>query len=144
MLILQSTIILFAFMELSNVLIMYFKPDFQYGNSMKTFYAFEESKSDENSYLFAKYMTNWVANCKLIFICILIVIAFIGDLLLLRFAVVVTISSISIFFISLYPIIKKLDDNDRVCPKGYSKTLSKIIFAFIAMFSVAFILSFYF
>ena len=35
--VLTIAIIVFIFMELSNVIIMYFKPDFKYGNSMTVF-----------------------------------------------------------------------------------------------------------
>lgn len=140
--VLRIAIFLFVIMELSNVIIMYFKPDFKYGNSMKVFCEFEESKKDKNTYLFIKYMTNWVANCKLIFIAILIVIALIGNLELMRYTVFVTILSIGLFFISLYPIIKTLDKNGKIQPKGYSKTLSIIIMSFVLMFSMALILSF--
>lgn len=140
--ILRTAIFLFVIMELSNVIIMYFKPDFKYGNSMKVFIEFEKSKGDSNRHLFIRYMTNWVANCKLIFIAILIVIALIGDLELMRYAVVATVISIGLFFVSLYPIIKLLDKNGEIQPKGYSKTLRTMIISFMLMFSIALILSF--
>ena len=57
-------------------------------------------------------------------------------------AVIATVVSIGIYFVSLYPIIKKLDQMDEIQPKGYSKTLALIIGAFMAMFSLA--LLFYF
>ena len=140
--ILRIAIYLFIIMELSNVIIMYFKPDFKYGNSMRVFNEFNKSKDDNNRYLFIKYMTNWVANCKLIFILLLFVIAIIGNLELLRYATLVTIISIGIFYITLYPIIKTLDYNGEIIPKGYSKTLSIMIISFMLMFSIALILSF--
>ncbi|MFI3168116.1 MAG: hypothetical protein R3Y32_08390 [Bacillota bacterium] len=142
MIVLRIAIFMFAAMELSNVIIMYFKPDFKYGNSMRSFCAFEESKEDADKYLFVKYMTNWVANCKLIFIAILVVIGIIGSLEIMRWAVFATILSIGIFFISLYPLMKELDKNDKIQPKGYSKTLSIMIIAFMLMFTVALVLSF--
>ncbi len=142
MVILRIAIFLFMIMELSNVMIMYFKPDFKYGNSMKVFCEFEESKQDSNRYLLLKYMTNWVANCKFIFIGLLGVIGIMGNLALLRMAVLATILSIGLFFISLYPIIKTLDQNGKIQPKGYSRTLSIMILSFMVMFLLALILSY--
>ncbi len=140
---LRIAIYVFITLELSNILIMYFKPQFKYGNSMNTFDSFEDSKTDEASYLFAKYMTNWVANCKLIFIGLLFVIALIGDIVLLRFAVGSMVISIGIYFITLHPIIVKLDKLGKINPKGYSKTLAFMIIAFMAMFASSLIMSYY-
>ncbi len=137
MIALQIAIGAFVLMELSNVLIMYFKPDFKYGNSMRTFKGWEESKEDEKSHLFVKYMVNWVANCKLIFILLLIVVLIVNNETVMMWAVVTTIISIGIYFFSLYPIIRKLDKMEKIEPKGYSKTLSYMIFGFMAMFLVA-------
>ncbi|MGL5978877.1 MAG: hypothetical protein ACRCZJ_07785 [Erysipelotrichaceae bacterium] len=141
--ILQLAILIFALMEGSNILILYFKPQFQYGNSMRAFHAYEASKADPHLHLFVTYMTRWVANCKVIFIALLLVVAALGDVLLQQIAVGVTICSIGIFFVTLYPIKKQLDTADQVYPKGYAKTLSKTILSFMVMFSVALLISFY-
>lgn len=45
--ILNVAIIIFVCMELSNVLIMYFKPNFKYGNSMAVFVRWAESQKEE-------------------------------------------------------------------------------------------------
>lgn len=64
--ILSLSIIVFIIMEIANVIIIYFKSDFKYGNGVSVFKFWEDSKKDENAHLFAKYMTNWVAGTKLI------------------------------------------------------------------------------
>lgn len=74
MTILDIAILIFVVMELSNVLVMYFKPDFKYANSMAVFKQWAESQQDEKQRLFVKYLVNWVANCKLIFIALLLVV----------------------------------------------------------------------
>ena len=140
--ILKCTIFVFVFIELANAIVMYFKPDFKYGNSMKPFSEFEKCKEDTNTYFFVKYLINWVANCKVIFVSILVIIAFFGSLQLIRVAVLVTILSIALYFITLYPIIRHLDKNGRISPKGYSKTLSVLVGSFIMIFTIAFVLSF--
>ena len=140
--ILKGAILIFTFMELSNILIMYFKPNFKYGNSMNTFKQWYKAQNNESERLFVKYMVNWVANCKLIFLTLLIVVVLFGNEMITVFAVIATILSIGIYFVSLHPIIKRLDAMDEIQPKGYSKTLALTIGAFMIMFSLALILYF--
>lgn len=52
------------------------------------------------------------------------------------------ILSISTYFWKLHPIIKKLDKNGKITPKGYSKVLGYMIGGFLCMFSLALILHF--
>lgn len=53
------------------------------------------------------------------------------------YAVIVMILSIATYYFRLNPIIKKLDSNGQIQPKGYSKTLQYMITGFITMFSIA-------
>ena len=124
-------------MELSNVLIMYFKPDFKYGNSMAVFKKFAESFEEENRRLFTKYMVNWVANCKLIFLALLVVVLIAGTPTIKIASIIAMILSIGIYFVSLHPIITKLDKNDDITPKGYSVKLKYTILLFIFVFAAA-------
>ena len=142
LIILRIAILAFVVMEASNIVIMYARPDFPYGNSMRTFRQWYKAQGDEPSRLFVKYMVRWVANCKLIFLVLLIVVVIVGNEISTVCAVIATVVSIGIYFVSLHPIIKKLDQMDEIQPKGYSKTLALIIGAFMAMFSLA--LLFYF
>lgn len=135
--ILDIAIIVFILMESSNVFILYFKPEFKYGNGVSVFKTYEESKKDENTHLFIKYLTNWVAGTKLIFIVLLLVILIFGTDSLKFYASLVMVLSIASYFFRLSPIIKKLDKNNYIKPKGYSKTLDLMIIAFMIMFSLA-------
>lgn len=137
--ILNLAIITFIILETANVLILYFFPESPYGNGVAVFKFWEESKKDENTHLFAKYMTNWVAGTKLIFIALLIVILSFDNETLKLYTVIVMILSIATYFIRLHPIIKKLDKNEQITPKGYSKALFFMILGFILMFSLALI-----
>ncbi|MBI9109026.1 MAG: hypothetical protein JEZ04_19945 [Spirochaetales bacterium] len=58
-------------------------------------------------------------------------------LLPLAAAMVISISS---FFWRLYPAIKKMDENEQIDPKAYSKTLLAMIVAFIISFVVIIII----
>ena len=141
LMILKVAILIFVVMELSNILILYFKPNFKYGNSMNTFKQWYAAQNRESDRLFVQYLVNWVANCKLIFLALLVVVLF-GNEIITVCAVIATIVSIGIYFVSLHPIIKQLDAMGEIQPKGYSKTLARTIGAFIVMFSGALVLYF--
>lgn len=138
--ILDYAIIFFVLMELTNVIVLYFKPQFPYANGIAVFDSYEESKEDEAMHLFNKYLKNWVANVKLIFIVLLLVIVALGDEVLKMAAVIVLILSICVYYISLHPIIKKLDNMGKITPKGYSKWLFWMITGFVIIFSIALVL----
>ncbi len=138
--ILDISIIIFILMELSNVFILYFAQDFKYGNGVSVFNDWHKSKNDDDMHLFAKYMTFWVAGTKLIFIVLLLVILFVGNETTKVWGVIVMILSIATYFWKLHPIMKKLDEKNRITPKGYSKSLFLMICGFILMFSIALIL----
>ncbi len=142
LMILKAAILIFVVMELSNILILYFKPNFQYGNSMNTFKQWYAAQNRESDQLFVQYLVNWVANCKLIFLALLVVVVLFGNEIITVCAVIATIVSIGIYFVSLHPIIKRLDEMGEIQPKGYSKTLALTIGAFMVMFSVALVLYF--
>lgn len=140
--ILDIAIIAFVLMESANVIILYFVPDSKKGNGVAVFDYWTKCREDKEAELFARYMTNWVAGTKLIFIVLLVVILFTGSEITKAFAVGVMILSIGTYFFRLHPIIKKLDEMDNITPKGYSKVLLAMIIGFMAMFSVALALYF--
>ncbi len=135
--ILNVVILIFLLFEVLNILIMYFKPEFKYGNSMATFKAWEEAKKDEKTELFAKYMAYWVAGSKAVFIALLIVILLVADNTTKLWATIILIPAISLYYVRLHPIIKKLDAMGEIKPKGYSKMLGIMIAFFILMFAIA-------
>ena len=119
---------------------MYFKPDFRYGNSMSVFAAWSRAQTDPQQRLFVDYLVRWVANCKMIFIALLLLIALFGSQSLKFWAVIVTLAAISLYFVSLHPIIKQLDAQGEIQPKGYARTLAINIIAFQALFAAAVLL----
>jgi hypothetical protein len=135
--ILSISISIFILLESLNVLTLYFNPGSQMGNGIGIFNAWERSKDDPEMHLFVRYLVNWVAGTKLIFIALLIVILVsTGDSTKLL-TVVALIASISSFFWRLFPIVKSLDKDNHITPKGYSKTLSIMIAGFIGLFAIA-------
>ncbi len=132
--ILSIAISVFILLELSNVIILYFKPDSKLGNGVAVFNAWEKSKSDPEMHSFIEYLVYWVAGTKLIFIVLLIVILLTGSDTTKLLSVVALILSIASFYWKLYPIIKQLDEKNEITPKGYSKTLGIMIGTFIAVF----------
>jgi len=134
-------IIGFLLLETANVLVLYFAPDSKLANSEGVFKAWEKSKKDPEQHNLVKYLVNWVAGTKLIFILLLVVILISADdqsLVLTGTALVISISS---FFWRLFPLIRKMDQEDQIDPKNYSAVLGWMILAFILIFVVAILLS---
>ena len=122
-------------------MMMYFLPDSKMGNGVGVFKAWEKSKTDPEIHNFAKYMVNWVAGTKVIFILLLIVFLVWGDEKTLPFVGVAMTLSIATFFFRLFPIIKDMDQNGQIDPKGYSKTLRWIILGMVIVFSATTLLA---
>ncbi|MFA9397620.1 MAG: hypothetical protein ACERKV_05055 [Clostridiaceae bacterium] len=140
--ILSIVIILFILLETSNVIILYFKPDSKRGNGVAAFNAWEKSKDDDEMHEFIKYLVYWVAGTKLIFIVLLIVILLTAGQTTKILSVIALIFSIISYYWRLDPIIRGLDKRGQITPSGYSKTLGIMIGGFIAVFSLALIVSF--
>lgn len=139
--ILEIGIAVFIFIETLNIIILYFKPTFKYGNGIGVFNAYEKSKSDQEIHNFITYLINWVAGTKLIFIMIGIVVIIFGNYDTQLFTVVALIISILSFYWRLFPMIRKLDKNNQITPKGYSKTLNIMILFFVLGFLAIFIVT---
>jgi hypothetical protein len=139
--VLSIVIMLFVLLEGMNIFILYFFPESSKGNSVAVFDAFEKSKQDSEVHNLIKYLIAWVAGSKLIFVSLLIVIVLQGDETTLIFSVVALIISISTFFWRLYPLIKLMDNQNQISPKGYSKTLGLMIASFVLVFILALVYS---
>lgn len=135
--IITVVIIGFLFLEATNVATLYFFPESKYANGVGVFKAWEKSKSDPEIHNFVKYLVNWVAGTKLIFILLLIVILYEADnqtLILTGIALVISIAS---FFWRLFPLIRKMDREGQINPKNYSAILGWMILGFILIFLTA-------
>jgi len=138
----KIALIAFIVLETGNIMMMYLLPDSKMGNGVGVFKAWEKSKTDPEIHNFAKYMVNWVAGTKVIFILLLIVFLVWGDDKTLPFVGVAMTLSIATFFFRLFPIMKDMDQKGQVDPKGYSKTLLLMILGMILVFSAATFLAF--
>jgi len=58
----------------NSVIIHYFMPESSRCNRLGVFNAYDKSKADPEIHAFVKYLINWVAGTKIIFITLLIVI----------------------------------------------------------------------
>lgn len=142
--ILSIVIIIFIILETLNIFMLYFTPGTSRGNGMGVFNAYDKSRLDPEVYALVKYLINWVAGTKLIFVVLLIVILITGDSTTKIFSIIALILSISSFFWRLYPIIKKMDSDGQITPKGYSKTLGIMIGGFIGVFFISLFIFFVF
>lgn len=131
----------FLILEATNVVALYFFPGSKYANSVGIFKAWEKSKRDPDIHNFVKYLVNWVAGTKLIFIMLLIVILYVADDQTLLFATMALVISIASFFWRLFPLIRKMDREGQINPKNYSAVLGWMIFAFILIFLAGILIS---
>ena len=131
----------FLILESANVITLYFFPGSKYANGVGVFKAWEKSKSDPEIHNFIKYLVNWVAGTKLIFILLLIVILYTTDDQNLVFAGTAMVISIASFFWRLFPLIRKMDKDNQIDPQNYSAVLGWMILAFIIIFLIAILLS---
>ncbi len=132
--ILRAVTIGFLILEATNVITLYFFPGSKVANGVGVFKAWEASKRDPEVHNFVKYLVNWVAGTKLIFIFLLIVLLAKADerqLILMGVALMLSIAS---FFWRLFPLIRQMDRADEIEPSKYSLILGWMIFAFIAIF----------
>ena len=131
MILMRIAIVGFLILETANIVALYFFPGERVANSVGVFKAWEKSKSDPDIHNFVKYLVNWVAGTKLIFILLLIVLLLIGDAGTTRLTIMALIISIASFFWRLFPLIRKMDREDQISPRNYSAVLGWMISALI-------------
>lgn len=131
----------FLIMEAANVVTLYFFPSSKYTNGVGVFKAWEKSKQDPEVHDFVKYLVNWIAGTKLIFILLLTVILLTGREQTFFFTGTAMVVSIAAFFWRLFPMIRKMDRDNQIDPKNFSAVLGWMIMAFIAIFLAAIVIS---
>lgn len=137
MTIIKIVILIFIVLETSNVLMLYFAPGSKNANAVGVFTAWEKSKEYPEIHDFIKYLVNWVAGAKLIFLLLLAVIVIFADLETQRMSLLALAIATASFYWHLFPLIKKMDKNGEIQPKNYSIILGIMIFVFIVVFLVA-------
>lgn len=131
---LSIVLTLFIILEGSNVFLLYFYPNSKKGNGVGIFNAFEQSKEYPEIHAFIKYLVNWIAGTKLIFIALLIAVLLTGDERTQFISILALIITVSTFYWRLYPILKSMDARGTLNPHGYSKTLGFMIALFLLVF----------
>jgi len=138
--ILQIAILIFVVIESLNVLTLYFNAGSRIGNGLGVFNAYDLAEKDEMVGPFVRYLIDWVAGAKLIFVMVGIAILFSTEPLVHMLVVIAFIISILSFYYRLFPMIKRLDEKGQITPKGYSKTLNYMIIGFLTMFVAALVI----
>jgi len=134
--IVKIVIIAFVILELSNVIALYFFPGSKRANAVGVFSAWEKSKQYPEIHDFVKYLVYWVAGAKLVFLLLLAVIVFFGDLSLQRQSLIALAAATLTFFWRLFPLIRKMDRNEQVTPRNYSMILGGMILGMVVIFIV--------
>jgi hypothetical protein len=140
-LIITIVTISFIVLESLNVIMMYIKPEFIYSNGIGVFTGWESSKGNEEVHGLVKYLVRWVANTKLIFIGLLIVILAIRSPQVQLYSMLVMAVTTLAFFFALFPLIRKLDKKGYISPKNYSIILFIEVLLITGAFTAAFVLS---
>lgn len=135
----RIAILIFTVIESRNILTLYFNSKSKMGNGIGVFKAYTKDQ-EQDTRLLLKYLVDWVAGTKLIFVMLGLVIAFLGSYETQKFAMIAYIVSIVTFYFRLYPNIKKMDKLGYIDPKGYSKTLNLMILFILLVFIVSFII----
>lgn len=135
--IVKIVIFVFIILETFNVLALYFAPGSKRANGVGVFSAWEKSKQYPEIHDFVKYLVNWVAGTKLIFLLLLAVIVLYGNLELQKLSLLALCLATLSFFWRLFPLIRKMDREDQIRPRNYSIVLGVMIFIFIVFFGLA-------
>ena len=125
----------FMLLELSNVLFLYFAPGSKMANAVGVFPAWEQSKRYPEIHDLVQYLVYWVAGAKVIFIFLLGIIVFYGNLDLLRLSLIALGLATCTFFWRLFPLIRNMDRKGQVEPMNYSITLGWMIFGLVLLFA---------
>lgn len=132
----EIIIIVFVFLEISNVVMLYFAPGSKNANAVGVFASWEQSKQYPEIHEFVKYLVYWVAGSKLIFIFLLIEIILFGERKLQQFSLIALAVATLSFYWRLFPLIRKMDRRGEISPKNYSVILGIMIFVFIIAFLI--------
>ena len=127
-------------LEFGNVLMMYLMPEFKFSNGIGVFNAWNKSKGNEEVHRLAKYLVRWVANTKVIFIGLLIVILILGSPDLQLYSMLIMAVTSMLFFFTMFPIMRKADKESEISPKGYSIILFVEVFVISSAFLTVFVL----
>lgn len=130
-------ILLFMLLESANVLSLYFWPENPYANGVGVFRAWEKSKADPAMHCFARYLVNWVAGTKLIFLLLLGIILWRGDAVIWRLTAAALALAIAAFFWRLYPLARQMGQAGELTPSRYDRTLAAMIAVMVAAFLLA-------
>jgi len=132
----EIIIVVFIFLELSNVVMLYFAPGSKKANAIGVFDSWEKSKQYPEIHEFIKYLVNWIAGSKLIFIFLLVGILIIGETEIQRVSLIALVVATLSFYWRLFPLIRKMDKRGEISPKNYSVILRIMIFIFIIAFLI--------
>jgi len=132
----EIIILAFIFLELSNVVMLYFAPGSKKANAIGVFDSWEKSKKYPEIHEFVKYLVYWIAGSKLIFIFLLIGILIFGERKIQQFSLIALAIATLTFYWRLFPLIRKMDIRGEISPKNYSIILGIMISVFIIAFLI--------
>lgn len=139
--VLSVVIVAFVVLETFNVGLLYVRPGSRLANGMGVFDDYAQAAAEPDTGELVRYLTDWVAGTKVIFVALLIVIVASGDELTKTLAVGALVLSILTFYWRLFPRIRRLDRRGRITPAGYSTTLGLMIGGMVVVLAIALVLA---
>ncbi|MCU0411407.1 MAG: hypothetical protein MUF82_02590 [Bacteroidetes bacterium] len=135
--IIKIVLLIFILLEFSNVVVLYFFPGSKKANGVGVFSAWEKSKEFPEIHDFVRYLVNWVAGVKLIFLSLLGLIVLFADLDFQRLSLVALGVATLAFFWRMFPLARQMDHEGLIQPKNYSVMLGRMILVIVILFIVA-------
>lgn len=133
----KIVLLVFILLEFSNVVALYFFPGSKRANAVGVFSAWEKSKQFPEIHDLMRYLVYWVAGTKLIFLFLLGLIVVFADVNLQRWSLAALGLATLTFYWRMFPLARKMDQNDQVRPKKYSLVLGGMILTMIVLFFTA-------
>jgi hypothetical protein len=126
---LRIFLLIFVVIETLNMLELYFMQDQCVFNGISCFSAWDKTRHDPEVHELIRYLVNWVAGMKLIVIALVLVLVIAAPdatLITAALALSVTIAS---FFWRMFPMLRQMDRQGHVGPRGKSRMLLIMIMA---------------
>jgi len=95
----------------------------------------------KNELNLVKYLSYWVANCKLLLSCLVLGIAFYGSKKLQVITCLIISLGSLLFYYKLYPLMKEMGVRGMINPVDYYKILNGMMIAIIVVFFIIFLIN---
>ena len=123
----QVSMLVFAGVEVLNILELYFMQDRCMFNGVPIFRVWERAQHDPEIHQLTDYLVNWIAGVKMIGIGLILVVVFTAPFQTQVWAAIALILTISAFYWRMFPTMRASDNAGMIQPAGRSTTLGWMV-----------------